>query len=269
MEKEGETVLKYDVVISFAGEDREVAKALADALTLKGLTVFYDEYAKADLWGKDLYSHLTKVYRDESKYCLMVISEAYSEKQWTNHERKAAQARAIRENREYILPLRLDDASVEGILDTTGHVDYRATSDEQVVDLLVEKVTSYNREQGIEFEIVRLEDAFSRANVGLKGKQPPRDADFTTECPTCSTRQLASEATISLDGSDTVYACKNGCQPIIVVSRPGLVAWPGRGYRLNDYVVRNAADMFFKTGDMAAAVLLPASKAALMKRRPT
>jgi hypothetical protein len=259
----------YDVVISFAGEDRGVAKALADGLTLKGLTVFYDEYARADLWGKDLYSHLTKVYRDESKYCLMLISSAYSEKQWTNHERKAAQARAFRENREYLLPLRLDDASVEGILDTTGFVDYRATCDEEVIDLLVEKVVSYNREHGIEFKIVRLEDAFSRAGLGPKGKRPPRDADFTTECPTCSTRQRASEATVSLDRGDTVYTCKNGCQAIIVVSRPGLVAWPGRGYRLKDYVVRNAADMFLRTDDMAAAVLLPASKAALMKRGPT
>lgn len=258
---------KYDVVISFAGEDRDIAKALAAALTLRGLTVFYDEYASAELWGKDLYSHLTTVYRDEAKYCLMVISESYSEKQWTNHERRAAQARAISENREYILPLRLDDASVEGVLDTTSYVDYRATSDEQVVEMLVEKVTSYNKEHGIEFEIMRLEDVFSRADLGSKGKPTPRDSDFSTECPTCSIRQLASEATISLDGSDTVYACKNGCQPIIVVSRPGLLAWPGRGYRLGDYVVRNAADLFLKTDDMAEAVLVPASKAALMKRR--
>lgn len=65
-----------------------------------------------------------------------------------------------------------------------------------------------------------------------------------------------------------MYTCKNDCQPIIVVSRPGLVAWPGRGYRLDNYVVRNASDMFFKTADMQAAVLMPASKSALMKRRP-
>jgi hypothetical protein len=162
----------YDIVISFAGEDRETAKALADALTLKGLTVFYDEYAKADLWGKDLYSHLTHVYRDEAKYCVMIISEAYAQKQWTNHERRAAQARAIRENREYILPLRLDDASVEGVLQTTSYMDYRATPLEEVVDLLVEKVTSYNRERGIAFEVVRLEEVFLKAGLGPKGKLP-------------------------------------------------------------------------------------------------
>jgi len=46
----------YDVAISFAGEDREKASALADALKRQSVAVFYDHYA--DLWGLDLYSRL-------------------------------------------------------------------------------------------------------------------------------------------------------------------------------------------------------------------
>ena len=94
----------YDVAISFAGEDRPVAGNIASGLVLKGLNVFYDEYVEADLWGRDLYVHLTKVYRDDSKFCLMLVSDSYAAKQWTNHERRAAQSRAFSENREYILP---------------------------------------------------------------------------------------------------------------------------------------------------------------------
>jgi hypothetical protein len=71
----------YDVVISFAGEDRNIADALASGLVTKGINVFYDEYERANLWGKDLYVHLTKIYRDESKCCLMLISENYARKQ--------------------------------------------------------------------------------------------------------------------------------------------------------------------------------------------
>ena len=261
-------VPEYDVVISFAGEDREVAKSLADGLILKGMSVFYDEYARAELWGKDLYSHLTEIYRDKSKYCLMVISESYAKKQWTNHERRAAQARAISENREYILPLRLDDASVEGVLETMVYLDFRLTSAEQVVEIVVEKVRAFNEAHGVTHEIVRLESAFIRAGVGPRAGPAPRDADFRIRCPTCSTEQRASEAPISLEGDDTIYTCKNGCQPIIVVSRPGLLAWPGRGYRLKDHVVRNAADLYLQGPSMPAAVLIPASRAALMKRRP-
>ena len=259
---------EYDVVISFAGEDRQVAKKLTDGLILKGMTVFYDEYSRADLWGKDLYTHLTGIYRDKSKYCLMIISEFYVKKQWTSHERRAAQARAFKEHREYILPLRLDDTPVDGVLETTGYVDYRDLQAEEIVELVVQKVRTYNREHGITAEIVRLESVFDLGGVGPVGGPAPRDADFTTQCPTCSSAQRASESPISLDGDDTVYTCRNGCQPIVVVSRPGLVAWAGRGYRIGDRVIRNAADLLFQGPNMAAAVLIPASRAALMKGRP-
>lgn len=45
----------YEVAISFAGEDRGVAEQIAGLLKDEGITVFYDKYEEADLWGKDLY----------------------------------------------------------------------------------------------------------------------------------------------------------------------------------------------------------------------
>ena len=258
----------YDVVISFAGEDRSIAEAIASGLVTKGINVFYDEYEQPNLWGKDLYSHLTNIYRDQSKYCLMIISKSYAKKQWTNHERKAAQARAFRENSEYILPLRLDDAPVEGLLDTVGYIDYRTTPTEKVVELIVEKVYQYNKEHGIKYEIVKAEEVFARQKVTLPGGRAIRDSDMITKCPTCKAEQALSEATLSLDEDNTIYTRKNGCQPVAVISRPGIVAWPGRGYRIGEFVIRNAEDIRIKTEDMVATLLIPASKAALMKKKP-
>lgn len=258
----------YDVAVSFAGEDRDFVKTISDGLVVKGLNVFYDEYEKANFWGKDLYSHLTKVYRDESKYCLMIISEFYIQKQWTNHERKAAQARAFKENAEYILPLRLDDTSVEGVLETTGFIDARSTSVEEIIDLTVAKVRLYNSQHGIRVEIVRAEEVFKKQNLRPKGGKDIRDSDMETECNTCGSRQHLSEAPVSLDGEDTVYTCKNGCHPIVVISRPGIVAWPGRGYRLGNYMIRNSQDISISVGESYRKVLIPKSEAALMKKRP-
>src|SRR5690606_39046207 len=215
-----------------------------------------------------LYAHLTKIYRDESKFCLMIISEDYAKKQWTNHERKAAQARAFQENSEYILPLRLDDTEIDGILGTTGYIDFRRKSVECVIDLLAEKVIQYNNKHGIAYEIVKAETDFQRA-IDFKGNRPFHDSDMNTECPACSTQQRLSEATLSLDSDDTIYTCKNGCQPLVVISRPGIVAWPGRGYRLQNYVIRNVRDITIKTESMGMPMLIPASKAALMKVRPS
>ncbi|UUZ78579.1 TIR domain-containing protein [Polaromonas sp. P1(28)-13] len=215
-----------------------------------------------------MYVHLSKIYKDESKYCLMLVSEHYAKKQWTNHERRAAQARAFVENIEYILPLRLDDAPVDGVLDTVGFLDYRKTSEEKIVDSVVQKVREYDKTHGITYDLVKVEDVFSKQAIGPKGDMPIKDSDMRTKCPACGTEQLLSEAVLSLDDGETIYTCKNGCQPVVVVGRPGVVAWPGRGYRLGDHVIRNVRDVVVKTEEMRAAIVLDAHDAALMKKRP-
>lgn len=70
----------------------------------------------------------------------MLLSQHYSKKLWTSHERKAAQARAFSENREYILPLKLDDTEVPGILETTGYIDFRNETAESVSQLILKKL---------------------------------------------------------------------------------------------------------------------------------
>jgi len=113
---------EYDVALSFAGEDREYVEEVAASLNKHGIKVFYDRYEQAKLWGKDLYQHLADVYRKRSRYCVMFLSHHYAAKLWTTHERRAAQARAFEENQEYILPVRVDDTEVAGILPTIGYV---------------------------------------------------------------------------------------------------------------------------------------------------
>jgi hypothetical protein len=132
----------YHYAISFAGEDRGVAEEIAISLKKIGIDIFYDKYEQSNLWGKDLYSHLSDVYSKRAKYCIMIISEHYAKKQWTTHERKAAQCRAFSENIEYILPIRLDDTAIPGLLDTVGYVDMRIHQINEVVDMLIEKVSN-------------------------------------------------------------------------------------------------------------------------------
>ena len=112
----------YDVAISYAGEDRDYVQSVADALTAKGVKVFYDNFEEAALWGKDLYSHLVEIYGSRARFTLMFVSSAYGAKLWTNHERKAAQSKAFTQNSEYILPVRIDDTKIPGMLPTTGYI---------------------------------------------------------------------------------------------------------------------------------------------------
>ena len=131
---------EYDVALSFAGENRDVVEEMATMLEGKNVRVFYDDFEKANLWGKDLYQHLQKVYRDMARYCIIFISQWYAEKAWPKHELKQAQARDFADNDEYILPIRLDDSEVPGINVTTGYMDLRNSSVEEIADLVLQKL---------------------------------------------------------------------------------------------------------------------------------
>lgn len=133
---------KYHVALSFAGEDRDYVEKVATQLRSNGVDVFYDGFEEADLWGKDLYAHLSNVYQNLAIFTVMFVSDAYSKKFWTNHERKSAQARAlIDSHQEYILPAFFDESiEVPGLLKTTGHVALANRTPERFATLIVEKL---------------------------------------------------------------------------------------------------------------------------------
>jgi hypothetical protein len=135
---------KYDVAISFAGEEREFAERLAQKLIQRQVKVFYDSFEAANLWGKNLYDHFSSIYSERSKYCVMLLSKNYEKKAWTNLERRSAQARAFRENREYILPIKIDDTNITGLQETVGYIDSKTHSIDQIVDLIINKLSKTN-----------------------------------------------------------------------------------------------------------------------------
>jgi hypothetical protein len=132
--------IDFDVTISYAGEDREVAEPIAAALVRERVSVFYDRYMEPELWGKELHRHLTDVYRRRARFCVMVISASYASKLWPTVEREAAVARAVGENLDYILPLRVDDTGVPGLPTSVVYIDCRNRSQEEVCELIVKRV---------------------------------------------------------------------------------------------------------------------------------
>lgn len=133
-------IYKYDIALSFAGEDRAYVEKVAKYLTDKGIRVFYDTYEQVELWGKDLYIHLADVYQNKAQYCIIFISKFYKEKLWTSHEMRAAFARAFSSSSEYILPARFDDTEITGINYTLGYIDLRVTSPKLLADYAIKKV---------------------------------------------------------------------------------------------------------------------------------
>ena len=129
----------YDVALSYASENREYVEDVATFLKEFGVRVFYDKFETVETWGKNLYDHLNDVYKNKAKYTMIFVSKAYANKAWTNHERKAAQSRAISESKEYILPIRFDDIDIPGIDTTVAYLDARDFSAKDIAKSFLEK----------------------------------------------------------------------------------------------------------------------------------
>ena len=131
---------EYDFGLSFAGEQRKYVEEVARELNSFGIRVFYDDYEKAELWGKDLYSHLAEIYEHLCHYCILFASQAYADKVWTSHERRSAQARALKEKQEYILPARFDDTPIPGLPETVHYIDLRHMPPAELAKLAATKL---------------------------------------------------------------------------------------------------------------------------------
>ena len=135
----------YDVCLSFAGEQRKFVEKVAAVLKARGIRVFFDDYEQVALWGKDLYSYLDDVYRHLCRYCIIFASKEYAAKMWATHERRSAQARALQENQEYILPARFDDTPIPGLPDTIHYIDLREVGPDDLAALAIKKLGSPQR----------------------------------------------------------------------------------------------------------------------------
>lgn len=131
---------KYDVALSFAGENRQYVEQVATQLKGMGISVFYDNHHKTSLWGKDLYQHLHIIYKELARCCVIFISEFYPIKLWTKHELKAAQSRDFQENIEYILPVRFDNTEIPGLNQTIGYIDANAVTPNELAEIIYEKI---------------------------------------------------------------------------------------------------------------------------------
>ena len=130
----------YDVVLSFAGPDRANAKLLARALEEKDVSVFYDEDQDAALWGKNIQIYLSEQYRLRARFCIVLLSEHYSRSPWTRVELEAALAREFEQGNEYVLPVRLDQTQIPGILPTRSFLVWQDHTPAEIVERVRRKL---------------------------------------------------------------------------------------------------------------------------------
>ena len=131
---------KYDFALSFAGEDRELVEIIAKELILNDSKIFYDNFSKEELVGKDLSTYFKNTYGKSSKYVVIFISKNYEMKEWTNFEFEIARDEAKLRKEEFILPVRLDNTILHGIKRTIGYINFRSEGIFGTISILLKKI---------------------------------------------------------------------------------------------------------------------------------
>lgn len=179
---EADRQARYDLFISHASEDKDaVARPLAEALTALGFAVWFDE-ERLEV-GSSLRASIDAGLA-ESRYGVVVFSEAFFNKPWPPRELNGLFAREVAEEAEIILPLWHEIDAEFMSAKAPMLADRLALRSDIGIPQLAERLARrLRREQGQE----RL-----RARVSLA---PPAPSAIASGAQ-------ASEAAVVLDGAD-------------------------------------------------------------------
>lgn len=156
---------EYDVALSFAGEDREFVKECAEILRSLNINVFYDNYEKEVLLGKNLYTYLADVYQNRARFEVVFVSKFYKDKRWTNHELEFIMERKFKQDEEYLLPIKLDDAELEEIPSIIGYI--QGDTPLNVAMIIAKKI---NQNLDIELMLSALKSYLPNYQITVVGK---------------------------------------------------------------------------------------------------
>ncbi|MGH8474222.1 MAG: TIR domain-containing protein [Methylococcales bacterium] len=140
---------KFLVAFSFAGEQRDLVRSVAEAVEqrLGRGKVFFDEWYEHWIAGDNADLLLQNLYHNRSELVVFCISEPYGNKPWTAVEFEAIRALKMRLSsstderaRNRILPLRVGDGDVPGILFNTIWADVREKSSADTAKLIINRL---------------------------------------------------------------------------------------------------------------------------------
>lgn len=145
------TSTKFDVALSFPGEIREQAHAVAERLSLLlgRHRVFFDDFYKSQLARPNLDTLLQDIYRSRSRLIVVFLCEAYASKEWCSIEFRAIREIIKQREDEKVMFVRYDGGHVDGVFSTDGYIDANKHTSIEVADMIFERVKiRQNRNRG-------------------------------------------------------------------------------------------------------------------------
>lgn len=132
----------FDVAISFPGENRDYAQAVAEILSLQlgRNRVFFDDFYKSQLARPNLDTLLQDIYRNRSRLIVVFLCESYALKDWCGIEFRAVREIIKQREDDKVMFVRHDNGYVDGVFSTDGYIDATQHTPIQVADMILERV---------------------------------------------------------------------------------------------------------------------------------
>lgn len=123
---------EFDFALSFAGENRALAKIIADLLLILDCTVFYDAHFEANYLGKAWSKQFQEIFGKKSRFVVCLLDVNHREKIWPTFERDCFIPRVAD---DAVIPIYLDDSIFVGIPKDIIGIDFKnkSSADEAVI----------------------------------------------------------------------------------------------------------------------------------------
>lgn len=103
---------EFDIAISFAGENREVARFLRDCLEVLDAHVFFDENFEVNFLGTAWNAQFRRIFAEDSRLVVCLLDTHHLSKIWPTFERECFLPRVADAE---VIPIFLDDTKFLGI----------------------------------------------------------------------------------------------------------------------------------------------------------
>jgi hypothetical protein len=137
---------RFAVAFSLAGEQRSLVLPIAQEVeaVLGRSAVFYDDWYEHWIAGGDADLLLGEVYGERSELVVVCVSAQYDQRPWTVVEHRSVRARLMRSrpgaDRHRVLPIRVGDGDVKGVLFNEIVPDVRRRTATEAAELILSRL---------------------------------------------------------------------------------------------------------------------------------
>jgi hypothetical protein len=132
----GDREFDFDFAISFAGENRALARLVKEQLEMLDFSVFFDELFEANYLGQAWHRTFMEIFSDKARFVVCLLDIFHLEKIWPTFERECFIPRV---QDAAVIPIYLDKTIFPGI--PRDIVGIHFSKDETSEELLPNKVT--------------------------------------------------------------------------------------------------------------------------------